>query len=68
MIGMTAPINGISMRQCVPIVNMTSSVLRSPERVINITPWRTEQIMDEQHTISEIASYVVVTVQISSSW
>ena len=49
------------------IVNMTSSVLRSPERVINITLWRTEQIMDEQHTISEISSYVVITVHISSS-
>ena len=45
------------------IMNMTSSVLRSPERVTNITLWWTGQIMDKQHTISEISWHVVINVQ-----
>ena len=45
------------------IMNMTSFVLRFPERVINITLRRTGQIMDKQYTISEISWYVVITVQ-----
>ena len=45
------------------IVNMTATVLRSPERVTNITLWWTGQIMDKQHTISEISWHVVITVQ-----
>ena len=51
----TVATRSISSVDHVIMDNMTSSVLRSPEIMINITLWRTGQIMDKQHTISEIS-------------